>query len=151
MACRPAPSRPISAARSGTAAVDRASIDSPLVVTAVGVAVDATFGRRVTGCAASMEGRAALAGGASTAHGVLPSAMGPEQRSSVGHSRGGSSDRLAVGGHRRLSERKSSSLPATRSQGRPGGHAAMQPPTSETPMDPNEAVYLHFMCDYVFM
>ena len=54
--------------------------------------------RRVTRCAESMEGRAALAGGVRTADGVPPSAMGREQRSSVGHSRGGSSEhRLAVG------------------------------------------------------
>jgi len=151
MACRLAPWGPISAARSGTAAVDRA-IDSPLVVTAVSARLWLRLcATSVTRCAASMEGRAAMAGCVRAAHGVPPSAMGSDQRSSVGHSRGGSSDRLAVGGHRGRSERKSSSLPATRSQGRPGGHAAMQPPTSETPMDPNEAVYLHFICDSVFM
>ena len=55
--------------------VDRA-IDSPLVVTAVGAAVAATLWRRVTGCAALMEGRAALAGGVRTAYGVLLSTMG---------------------------------------------------------------------------
>ena len=75
MARRPAPLGPISAARSGTAAVDRASLDSQLVLTAVGAAVAATFWRRVTGCAARMEGRAALAGGVSTAYGVLLSTM----------------------------------------------------------------------------
>eukprot|EP00966_Prymnesium_polylepis_P223015 5158513-Prymnesium_polylepis.1 len=43
-----------------------------------------------------MEARAAMAGGVRTAHGVPPSAMGSDQRSSVGHSRSGSSDRLAA-------------------------------------------------------
>ena len=76
MACCPAPLGPSSAARSATAAVDRASIDSQLVATAVGAAVAATLLRRVTGCAALMEGRAALAGGVRTAYGVLLSTMG---------------------------------------------------------------------------
>ena len=100
MACCPAPLGPSSAARSATAAVDRASIDSQLVATSVGADVPATVWRRVRSCAASTEGRAALAGGVRMAHGVLPSAMASDQRSSVGHSRGGSSDRLAAGGHR---------------------------------------------------
>ena len=86
------------------------------------------------------------------AHGVPPSAVGSDQRSSVGHSRGGSSDRLAVGGHRGRSERKSSSLPATRSQGRPGGHAAMQPPPQKPPwtqMKPFICILyaIMFLCD----
>ena len=55
-------------------------------------------------------------------------------------------------------ERKSSSLPATRSQGRPGGHAAMayaiNPPPQKPPWTQiaNEAVYLAFyvrLCFYV--
>ena len=67
--------------------VDRA-IDSPLVVTAVGAAGVGTRWRRVTRCGASMRGRAAMMGGVRTAHGVLPSSMASDQRSSVGHSRG---------------------------------------------------------------
>ena len=39
-----------------------------------------------------------MAGGVRTAHGVQPTAMGSDQRSSVGNSRGGSSEhRMAVG------------------------------------------------------
>ena len=54
--------------------------------------------RRVTRCAASTEGRAAMASGVRTAHGVPPSTMGSDHRSSVGHSRGGSSEhRMAFG------------------------------------------------------
>ena len=50
----------------------------------------------------SVEARAAMAGGVRTADGVLHSAKGSDQRSLVGHSRGGLSEpRLAVGGHRR--------------------------------------------------
>ena len=57
--------------------------------------------RRVTRCAESMEGRAALAGDVGTAHGVPPSAAGCKHRSSVVYSRGRSSEpRLAVGAHR---------------------------------------------------
>ena len=57
--------------------------------------------RRVTRCSERMEGRAAVACGVRTAHGMPPSAMGSKQRSSLGHSRGRSSEpRLAVGGHR---------------------------------------------------
>ena len=48
--------------------------------------------RRVTHCAASTEARAVMAGGVRTARGVLPSATGSNQRSSVGNSRGGSSE-----------------------------------------------------------
>ena len=87
MACRPAPWGPTSAARSGTTAVDPA-IDSPLVVTVVGAAVAATLWRRVTRCGASMQGSAAMMGGVRTAHGVPPSSMASDQRSSVWHSRG---------------------------------------------------------------
>ena len=57
---------------------------------------DCDSSRRVTRCAERMEGRAAVAGGVRTAHGMPPSAMGSKQRSSVGHSRGRSSDPLAV-------------------------------------------------------
>ena len=93
MACRLASWGPISAARSGTAAVDRA-IDSPLVVTAVSARLWLRlWATSVTRCAASMEGRAATAGGVRTAHGVPLSVMGSDQRSSVGHSRGGSYER----------------------------------------------------------
>ena len=44
--------------------------------------------RQVTRCGASMQGRAAMMGGVRTAHGVPPSSMASDQRSSVGHSRG---------------------------------------------------------------
>ena len=44
--------------------------------------------RRVTRFAASTEGRAAMASGVRTAHGVPSSTLGSDQRSSVGHSRG---------------------------------------------------------------
>ena len=102
MACRPAPWAPISAARSGTAAVwiERStrrwwSPRSARLWLCNSV-------RRVTRCGASTEGRAAMASGVRTAHGVPPSTLGSDQRSSVGYSRGvdRSSDRLAVGGHR---------------------------------------------------
>ena len=96
--CRPAPWAPIIVALSGTAAVDRASDR---------LAVGGHRGRRgcgcdsvlrVTRCGASTEGRAGMASGVRTAHGVPPSTLGSDQRSSVGHSRGGSSEhRMAFG------------------------------------------------------
>ena len=49
-------------------------------------------------------------------------------------------------------ERKSSSLPATGARGdHTRGHAAMQSPTSETPMDQNEAVYRCILCAIMFL
>ena len=101
MACCPAPLGPSSAARSVTAAVDRADRAYAVSHEATSPRGEVVLARSASGCTASMEGRAALAGGVRTAHGVLPSAIGSEQRSSVGHSRGGSSEhRLAIGGHR---------------------------------------------------
>jgi hypothetical protein len=100
MACRPAPWAPISAARSGTAAVwiERSTRRWWSPRSARLWLCDSV--RRVTRCGASTEGRAAMASGVRTAYGVPSSTLGSDHRSSVGHSRGGSSDRLAVGGHR---------------------------------------------------
>jgi hypothetical protein len=60
-----------------------------------------------------------MAGGVRMAYGVPPSAMGSDQRSSVGHSRGGSSDRIAVGGHRSGRPQSAHPAPAATTDGPP--------------------------------
>jgi hypothetical protein len=60
-----------------------------------------------------------MVGGVRMAYGVPPSAMGSDQRSSVGHSRVGSSDRIAVGGHRSGRPQSAHPAPAATTDGPP--------------------------------